>query len=124
MAIEYTHRDRDAGRCNFRPQSGGYHSRCLDLAVVADPVTSGRFNWRDLRCAKHQKVDLRTATNRGWGIDGVTRRVAFNAQDAIRAAYDARRAAEQRAAAEFWAKVATVVATQDLAALRDLVNRR
>jgi hypothetical protein len=126
MATDYSHRDRDAGRCNFRPKSGGYHSRCYDLAVVADPVQSGAgmASWRDLRCERHQKVDLRTAKNRGWGVDRIAARVPFDAQAAIHRAYLARREAEQRAASEFWAKVGTAVAAQDLAALRDIVNRR
>jgi len=118
--------DRDAGRCTFRPQSGGSWRQCHDLAEWADPepekLPNGMPQWRERRCDKHRRLDMRTAANQkrthGWGSDRAEKMVPFDAQAAIAKATAKReREANERRKA-FWEEVEVAVEKRDIERLK------
>ena len=119
--------DRDAGRCTFRPQSGGSWRQCYDLAEWADPepekLPNGMHQWRERRCDKHRRLDMRTAANQkrnhGWGSDRAENMVPFDAVQAIAAAAAKRQREVDERREAFWAEVSAAAASRDIERLKE-----
>lgn len=84
-----------ASHCTFQPQSGRYFDRCRATATLIEVSKGSNHTWRQKRCEKHYRLDLRTQRNRrihhGYGYDREYE--AFDAQAAL-AALSAERAAQ------------------------------
>lgn len=120
-------RAADAVRCTFQPSNGGFHDRCRETAVWAEPANSQSF-FREKRCQRHYDLDVKTYERRlargayadRWRID---RLAPYDAEVERDAVITEVMAAEAERRDTFWAAVEAAAKDRDLTALRDLAQR-